>query len=67
MHSLWFVQWDSTRRDHLGNLGRVSGSGPVKISRFLQNSEGVLEGYLKNEHGFKLISCLSWFAKTLEV
>ena len=38
-----------------------------QISRFLQNSEGVLEGYLKNQHGFKLISCLSWFAKTLEV
>ena len=29
MHSLWFVQWDFTRRDHLGNLGRVFGSGPV--------------------------------------
>ena len=29
MHSLWFVQWDFTRRDHPGNLGRVSGSGPV--------------------------------------
>ena len=29
MHSLWFVQWDSTRRDHLGNLGRVSGPSPV--------------------------------------
>ena len=32
MHSLWFVQWDSTRRDHPGNPGRVSGSGPVSSS-----------------------------------
>ena len=30
MHSLGFVQWNSTRRDHPGNPGGVSGSGPVK-------------------------------------
>ena len=29
MHSLGIVQWNSTRRDHPGNPGRVSGSGPV--------------------------------------
>ena len=29
MHSLGIVQWNSTRRDHLGNPGGVSGSGPV--------------------------------------
>ena len=29
MHSLWFVQWDFTRRDHPGNPGGVSGSSPV--------------------------------------
>ena len=29
MHSLGIVQWDSTRRDHPGNLGGVSGSGFV--------------------------------------
>ena len=29
MYSLWFVQWDFTRRDHPGNLERVSESGPV--------------------------------------
>ena len=29
VHSLWIVQWNSTRRDHPGNLGRESGSGPV--------------------------------------
>ena len=29
MHSLEIVQWDSTRRDHPGYLGRVSGSGLV--------------------------------------
>ena len=27
--SLGIVQWDFTRRDHPGDLGRVSGSGPV--------------------------------------
>ena len=32
VHSLEIVQWDSTRRDHPGNLGGVSGSGPVKNS-----------------------------------
>ena len=29
MHSLGIVQWDSTRRDHPGYPGRVSGSGLV--------------------------------------
>ena len=29
MHSLGIVQWNSTRRDHLGNPEGVSGSGPV--------------------------------------
>ena len=29
VHSLEIVQWDSTRRDHPGYPGRVSGSGPV--------------------------------------
>ena len=28
-YSLGIVWWDFTRRDHPGNLGRVSGSGPV--------------------------------------
>ena len=32
MHSLEIVQWDSTRRDHPGYPGRVSGSCPVNIS-----------------------------------
>ena len=32
MHSLGIVQWDSTRRDHPGYPGRVSGSGPVRFS-----------------------------------
>ena len=31
MHSLGIVQWNSTRRDHPGNPGEVSGSGPVNI------------------------------------
>ena len=29
MHSLGIVQWNSSRRDHSGNPGGVSGSGPV--------------------------------------
>ena len=29
-YPLRIVQWDFTRRDHPGNPGRVSGSGPVK-------------------------------------
>ena len=32
MYSLWFVQWDFTRRDHPGNLGRVSGSGLISAA-----------------------------------
>ena len=35
MHSLWFVQWDFTRRDHPGNPGGVSGSGPVSYLRIM--------------------------------
>ena len=30
-HSLGIVQWNSTRRDHLRNPGRVSGSGLVSL------------------------------------
>ena len=29
VHSLGIVQWNPTRRDHPGNPGGVSGSGPV--------------------------------------
>ena len=29
MYSLWIVQWDFTRRDHLENPGRVSGSSLI--------------------------------------
>ena len=32
MHSLGIVQWNSTRRDHPGYPGRVSGTGPVNPS-----------------------------------
>ena len=32
MHSLGIVQWNFTRRDHPGNPGGVSGSGPVNKS-----------------------------------
>ena len=31
VHSLGIVQWNSTRRDHPGNPGGVSGSGPVSL------------------------------------
>ena len=33
MHSLGIVQWNSTRRDHPGNPGGVSGSGPVTVAK----------------------------------
>ena len=32
MHSLGIVQWNSTRRDHPGNPGRVPRSGPVMFN-----------------------------------
>ena len=36
MHSLGIVKWNSTRWDHPGNPGGVSGSGPVNFCcRFL--------------------------------
>ena len=31
MYSLGIVQWNSTGRDHPGNLGGVSGSGLVSL------------------------------------
>ena len=33
VHSLGIVQWNFTRRDHPGNPGKVSGSGPVIQNR----------------------------------
>ena len=33
MHSLGIVQRNSTRRDHPGNPGGVSGSGPVRLPK----------------------------------
>ena len=37
MHSLGIVQWNSTRRDHPGNLGGVSGSGLVNMLDFIED------------------------------
>ena len=37
VHSLEIVQRDSTRRDHPGYTGRVSGSGPVNLHHFHQS------------------------------
>ena len=34
-YSLGIVQWDFTRREHPGNPGRVSGSGPVILLYFV--------------------------------
>ena len=31
VHSLGIVQWDFARRDHPGDPGGVSGSGPVSL------------------------------------
>ena len=39
VHSLGIVQWNSTRRDHSGNPGGVSGSGLVKMA---DNRNGVV-------------------------
>ena len=48
MHSLGIVQWDSTRRDHPGYPGRVSGSGPVRgwnrTAEIMPNVENPSEG-----------------------
>ena len=38
VHSLGIVQWNFTRRDHPGNPGRVSGSGPVRSPLTAYNS-----------------------------
>ena len=38
MHSLGIVQWNSTRRDHPGNLGGVSGSGPVNFHETIERN-----------------------------
>ena len=42
-YSLGIVQWDFTRRDHPGNPGRVSGSGPISK---LENLNGKWVEYL---------------------
>ena len=47
VHSLEIVQWDSTRRDHPGNLGGVSGSGPV--SRVSCNKGKCITGICKGK------------------
>ena len=41
MHSLEILQWDSTRRDHLGYPGRVSGSGLVTEPFSLNSSHSL--------------------------
>ena len=40
VYSLGIVQWDFTRRDHPGNPGRVSGSGPVNDAPWEADGEG---------------------------
>ena len=42
VHSLGIVQWNFTRRDHPGNPGRVSGSGPVKCCKEIQMRQRIL-------------------------
>ena len=36
MHSLGIVQWNSARRDHMGNPGGISGSGHVTLDDSFQ-------------------------------
>ena len=43
MHSLGIVQWNSTRRDHPGNPGGVSGSGPVRVHSLFDSFQPALE------------------------
>ena len=40
MHSLGIVQWDSTRRDHPGYPGRVSGTGHVRGTQCIMMPRG---------------------------
>ena len=49
MHSLGIVQWNSTRRDHPGNPGGVSGSGLVRRS---QSSAFKLNGGIEKLKNF---------------
>ena len=54
MHSLEIVQWDSTRRDHPGYPGRVSGSGlvtqttPIWVITHTQTKHKDLLGFFLN-------------------
>ena len=47
VHSLGIVQWNSTRRDHPGNPGGVSGSGPVTFQRSYLQQLYLQQSYLK--------------------
>ena len=48
--SLGIVQWDFTRRDHPGNPGRVSGSGPVSFPTGFLPSKVLMRHILHNGH-----------------
>ena len=48
VHSLEIVQWDSTRRDHPGYPGRVSGSGPVRVVLLSRNTRDPTVGGLRD-------------------
>ena len=63
---LGIVQWDFTRRDHPGNPGRVSGSGPVThivSTLFVCNQVSKLYGffYFGISTLFYSIKCLNFF------
>ena len=66
MYSLWFVQWDFTRRDHPGDPGRVSGSGPVMaslnaIDKGLPRLYCVPWQFVLPSHGFVLVILMIFF------
>ena len=56
MHSLVIAQWNSTRRDHPGNPGGVSGSGPVnKCQPFFQVLKKAFQWNTKCEEVFSAL------------
>ena len=57
VHSLGIVQWNSTRRDHPGDPGGVSGSGPV-IRCFPLIQIPWAASFLKGQIGPSFWACL---------
>ena len=67
VHSLGIVQWNSTRRDHPGNPGGVSGSGPVnsngEIRFVIRDPENKFLIFNRNYNFVTEITILPFFQK----